>query len=161
MAHKMGSAPSQYFQGDGAKPGAQSHNLSYNSTGWVASAVLVNTLFRSVCLLISHNPSPIRLSHDLSSFLICTSFLPIYTHGSFIPLNYFPLIAISSSSLGWFDLGLPAPQPHEIISPFPPSLYFRVETRNSELMQSYFVLIYCLSLIRFFLRLLQCVRGNY
>lgn len=59
----MGSAPSQYFQGDGAKPRAQSHNLSYNSTGWVASAVLVNTLFHSVCLLITH-PS----IYDLSSF---------------------------------------------------------------------------------------------
>lgn len=65
MAHKMGSAPSQYFQGDGAKPRAQSHNLSYNSTGWVASAVLVNTLFHSVCLLIIH--PHIRLSRDLSS----------------------------------------------------------------------------------------------
>lgn len=80
MAHKMGSAPSQYFQGDGAKPGAQSHNLSYNSTGWVASAVLVNTRFRSVCLLISRNPSPIRLHMTslLSSFVL-RSYLFILT----------------------------------------------------------------------------------
>nr|XP_046252282.1 cyclin-dependent kinase 17-like isoform X2 [Scatophagus argus] len=33
MAHKLGSAPSQYFQREAANPRAQSHNLSYTSTG--------------------------------------------------------------------------------------------------------------------------------
>ncbi|XP_035501955.1 cyclin-dependent kinase 17 isoform X1 [Scophthalmus maximus] len=33
MAHKLGSAPSQYFQRDAANPRAQSHNLSSTSTG--------------------------------------------------------------------------------------------------------------------------------
>lgn len=97
----MGSAPSQYFQGDGAKPRAQSHNLSYNSTGWVASAVLVNTLFHSVCFLIRH--PPIQLSRDLFfsphpnfvltclyslffySFKIFSSHLPVGTPSKFQP----------------------------------------------------------------------------
>ncbi|XP_034732315.1 cyclin-dependent kinase 17-like isoform X2 [Etheostoma cragini] len=33
MAHKLGSAPSQYFQREAANPRAQSHNLSSTSTG--------------------------------------------------------------------------------------------------------------------------------
>lgn len=53
----MGSAPSQYFQGDGAKPRAQSHNLSYNSTGWVASAVSGKYTL-SFCLPSNQPPPP-------------------------------------------------------------------------------------------------------
>lgn len=89
VAHKLGSAPSQYFQGDGAKPRAQSHNLSYNSTGWVASAVLVNTLFHSVCLLINHlrtTPFPLLICTFMSWFHISPKYLlfPVYPPYGFI-----------------------------------------------------------------------------
>lgn len=91
VAHKLGSAPSQYFQGDGAKPRAQSHNLSYNSTGWVASAVLVNTLFHSVCLLINHLHTTsflLLICTFMSQFHISPKYFPVYTPYAFI-LNIF------------------------------------------------------------------------
>lgn len=51
MAHKLGSAPSQYFQREAANPRPQSHNLSSTSTGWVAATILVNTVSFTLSLL--------------------------------------------------------------------------------------------------------------
>lgn len=99
VAHKLGSAPSQYFQGDGAKPRAQSHNLSYNSTGWVASAVLVNTLFHSVCLLINHLHTTsflLLICTFMSWFHISPKYLlfPVYTPYAFILNIFFSLFLL-------------------------------------------------------------------
>lgn len=129
MAHKLGSAPSQYFQGDGAKPRAQSHNLSYNSTGWVASAVLVNTLFHSVCLLISHLAPP--FSPHMATFLILICVFmswfwvcPKYMFATCLYSLFFHSFKIFSSHHYFsfiFGLVLPlssSPAPTCVISPF-------------------------------------------
>ena len=74
MAHKLGSAPSQYFQREAANPRAQSHNLSSTSTGWVAPTILVNTV--SFILWVSPLLFPMWLL--LASFLlsVTSSLLP-------------------------------------------------------------------------------------
>lgn len=116
VAHKLGSAPSQYFQGDGAKPRAQSHNLSYNSTGWVATAVLVNTLFHSVCLLINHTSFLLLICTFMSWFHISPKYLlfPVYTPYAFILNIFFSslfLLHLRADSASKF-------QPTCVISPF-------------------------------------------
>lgn len=65
MAHKLGSAPSQYFQREAANPRAQSHNLSSTSTGWVAPTVLVNTVSFILSVRLA-SPPPLLFSVWLS-----------------------------------------------------------------------------------------------